>query len=104
MSDTVKQLFTGKMNELVLVLFALWAFPSEAFSRTPASPEGGLFIEAESFAEKGGWSVDQQFMDIMGSPYLIAHGMGVPVKDVSSLAAIAAAITAITSGETSLLS
>ena len=84
MSDTVKQLFTGKMNELVLVLFALWAFPSEAFSRTPASPEGGLFIEAESFAEKGGWSVDQQFMDIMGSPYLIAHGMGVPVKDAST--------------------
>ena len=25
--------------------------------------------------------VDQQFMDLMGSPYLIAHGMGVPVSD-----------------------
>lgn len=38
-------------------------------------------MEAESFAETGGWKIDQQFMDQMGSPYLIAHGMGVPVED-----------------------
>ena len=25
--------------------------------------------------------MDQQFMDLMGSPYLLAHGMGVPVDD-----------------------
>ena len=37
-----------------------------------------LFVEAESFSNKGGWKVDQQFMDLMGSPYLLAHGMGVP--------------------------
>ena len=41
----------------------------------------GIFVEAESFETKGGWCVDQQFMDLMGSPYLIAHGMGVPVED-----------------------
>lgn len=40
-----------------------------------------LFIETESFSHKGGWMVDQQFMDLMGSPYLLAHGMGVPVED-----------------------
>ncbi len=40
-----------------------------------------LLIEAESFGIKGGWVVDQQFMDIMGSPYLLAHGMGDPVPD-----------------------
>lgn len=40
-----------------------------------------LFVEAESFRTKGGWVVDQQFMDLMGSPYLMAHGMGVPVED-----------------------
>ena len=40
-----------------------------------------VFIEAESFSNKGGWVVDQQFMDLMGSPYLLAHGMGVPVDD-----------------------
>lgn len=38
-------------------------------------------LEAESFANKGGWVVDQQFMDRMGSPYLMAHGLGTPVKD-----------------------
>lgn len=43
-----------------------------------------LFVEAESFQQKGGWKVDQQFMDQMGSPYLLAHGMGVPVKDAST--------------------
>ena len=42
-----------------------------------------LFVEAESFSVKGGWQVDQQFMDVMGSPYLIAHGAGVPVEDAS---------------------
>ena len=40
-----------------------------------------LFVEAESFANKGGWVVDQQFMDQMGSPYLMAHGIGKPVAD-----------------------
>ncbi|MDR3194172.1 MAG: FAD-dependent oxidoreductase [Tannerella sp.] len=39
-----------------------------------------LFVEAESFEKKGGWVVDQQFMDLMGSPYLMAHGMGEPVE------------------------
>lgn len=43
-----------------------------------------LFVEAEGFSDKGGWKVDQQFMDLMGSPYLLAHGMGVPVDDASS--------------------
>lgn len=43
-----------------------------------------VFIEAESFSDKGGWVVDQQFMDLMGSSYLMAHGMGTPVKDAST--------------------
>ena len=43
-----------------------------------------ILVEAESFSDKGGWSVDQQFMDLMGSPYLIAHGMGQPVADAST--------------------
>ena len=40
-----------------------------------------VLVEAESFAETGGWKIDQQFMDVMGSPYLIAHGAGVPVGE-----------------------
>ncbi|HUX94896.1 MAG TPA: FAD-dependent oxidoreductase [Bacteroidales bacterium] len=40
-----------------------------------------VFLEAESFINKGGWVVDQQFIDVMGSPYLMAHGLGKPVAD-----------------------
>ena len=40
-----------------------------------------VLVEAEAFADKGGWSVDAQFMDQMGSPYLLAHGLGSPVAD-----------------------
>ncbi len=41
----------------------------------------GVLVEAESFADAGGWVVDQQSMDQMGSPYMLAHGLGKPVKD-----------------------
>lgn len=44
----------------------------------------GVFVECESFAEKGGWVLDQQFMSEMGSSYLLAHGMGKPVADAST--------------------
>lgn len=44
-----------------------------------------MLVEAESFANKGGWVVDQQFMDLMGSPYLMAHGMGKPVDNATTL-------------------
>lgn len=43
-----------------------------------------LYVEAESFEEKGGWVVDQQFMEQVGSSYLMAHGMGVPVADAKT--------------------
>ena len=46
-----------------------------------ASQAADLLVEAESFNTKGGWVVDQQFMDLMGSPYLLAHGLGTPVDD-----------------------
>ncbi|MCD8079192.1 MAG: FAD-dependent oxidoreductase [Bacteroides sp.] len=43
-----------------------------------------ILVEAESFSNKGGWVVDQQFMDLMGSPYLMAHGLGTPVADATT--------------------
>jgi hypothetical protein len=43
-----------------------------------------LLVEAESFQNPGGWSLDTQFIDLMGSPYLIAHGLGQPVKDAAT--------------------
>jgi len=51
-----------------------------AQGKAPTSNEF-LFLEAEGFDDLGGWDVDQQSMDYMGSPYLLAHGLGVPVKD-----------------------
>ncbi len=45
-----------------------------------------VLIEAESFDNKGGWKVDQQFVHSMGSPYLLAHGMGVPVANAKTKA------------------
>ncbi len=43
-----------------------------------------LLIEAESFKDKGGWLVDQQFVHLMGSPYLIAHGMGSATENATT--------------------
>ena len=40
-----------------------------------------VFLECEAFEEWGGWVNDTQFMDQMGSPYLLAHGLGRPVAD-----------------------
>lgn len=49
-----------------------------------------ILVETESFADKGGWALDQQFMDLMGSPYLLAHGMGIPVEDAMTTVSIPA--------------
>jgi hypothetical protein len=46
--------------------------------------EETVFVEAESFREPGGWSLDTQFITEMGSPYLLAHGLGNPVADATT--------------------
>lgn len=43
------------------------------------------FIETESFENLGGWVVDTQYIDRMGSSYLMAHGLGIPVQPASTL-------------------
>lgn len=43
-----------------------------------------VLVEAENFKNTGGWVIDQQFMDEMGSPFLLAHGLGQPVADASA--------------------
>lgn len=60
---------------IIISLLVLCGLPVSIFASS------NLWIEAENFSDKGGWVVDQQFMDQMGSPYLMAHGMGMPVKD-----------------------
>ena len=48
-----------------------------------------VLVEAEAFDDTGGWVVDQQFMDLMGSPYLLAHGLGQPLPDATTKVSIA---------------
>lgn len=55
---------------------------STAF-RTAGAAE--LLVEAESFDQSGGWSLDTQFIQQMGSPYLLAHGLGRPVADATAV-------------------
>ena len=43
-----------------------------------------VLIETELFETKGGWSIDSQFIDQMGSPYLLAHGLGEAVEDATT--------------------
>ena len=43
-----------------------------------------VLVETESFENLGGWELDTQFIDNMGSPYLIAHGLGKPVADATT--------------------
>jgi len=49
-----------------------------------AEPSRDVLVEAEAFAQSGGWVIDQQSMDQMGSPYVLAHGLGVPVQDATT--------------------
>jgi len=50
--------------------------------------ENELWLEAESFDTLGGWVIDQQSMGQMGSAYVMAHGMGIPVHDAETACTI----------------
>ena len=54
------------------------------FAAALAAHADTVLIEAESFDDWGGWVNDTQFMDQMGSPYLLAHGLGKPVADAKT--------------------
>lgn len=43
-----------------------------------------VWIETELFQNKGGWTHESQFIDEMGSPYLLAHGLGYPVANAET--------------------
>ena len=48
-----------------------------------------MLIEAEDFDHYGGWVLDSQFEEQMGSPYLMAHGVGHPVADAQTTISVA---------------
>ena len=53
-----------------------------------ADTERVIWLEAEQFEKRGGWSNDSQFVDLTGSPYLLATGVGRPVDDAVTTARI----------------
>ncbi len=59
-------------------------FLSLVLGASLAAAADTVLVEAESFKNLGGWALDTQFIDIMGSPYLLAHGLGEPVKDATT--------------------
>jgi len=82
------------MKGLWLTCAGLWAAWGVAASTCAADAiSGAVLVEAESFPQRGGWVVDPQFMDVMGSPYLLAHGLGRPVADAATDVEVPAAGT-----------
>ena len=64
------------MKRLMTTLMALgaaWTVSAET-----------ILLECEQFKDLGGWSIDSQFIDEMGSSYLLAHGLGHPVADATT--------------------
>ena len=47
-----------------------------------------LYLEAERFDDVGGWTIDAQFRQLMGSTYLLAAGIGEPVRDATTKVAV----------------
>ena len=72
--------FVVRISSTVISLLAVAGFLWTAQARA----EHMVLVEAEGFTDTGGWVIDPQFMDLMGSPYLLAHGLGIQVRDAST--------------------
>lgn len=72
--------FIGFLGNSSLALLATNSYAHGA----PTASKEFVFVEAEQFAHHGGWELDQQSMEQMGSPYLLAHGLGIPVPDATT--------------------
>ena len=46
--------------------------------------DNNIFLETETFANLGGWTIDTQSYEALGSFYVLAHGIGKPVEDAST--------------------
>ena len=51
--------------------------------------DNSILLLASQFEQYGGWVLDQQFFDLMGSTYLLAHGLGEPVADAVTVCQVA---------------
>ncbi len=61
----------SKLLGIIILMFLMF----------PVLAQNHVFVETESFEDKGGWVIDQQSFVVMNSSYIMAHGMGRPVKD-----------------------
>ena len=78
------------LGHRLILLFACLGVSSISASAASAAT---LLVEAESFEDRGGWKLDTQFIRAMGSPYLLAHGLGQPVADATTTVRIPTAGT-----------
>lgn len=79
-------LFGRRIARLGATVIIPWFFAGPLMAGPET--ESPLLVEAEGFEDTGGWVIDPQFMDLMGSPYLLAHGLGVPVGDATTKVSI----------------
>jgi len=75
------------MRRTALVLAASLCLLPGTASLLPAAEL--IWVETEQFADRGGWTCDGQFLDLMGSPYLMAVGLGTPVGDAHTTLTVA---------------
>ncbi len=84
---------TGRLSWWVAILLCgvLRLEGSARASAPSAEAEEIIWVEAERFQDIGGWTIDAQFRQLMGSTYLIAAGTGEPVADAVTRVRIPAA-------------
>src|SRR3990172_7979138 len=63
------------VRAITALLLALGCLAGSARAGDP------VWLETERFDDRGGWTNDAQFIDQIGSPYLMAIGLGEPVED-----------------------
>ncbi|MDD4870288.1 MAG: FAD-dependent oxidoreductase, partial [Kiritimatiellae bacterium] len=69
------------IKHLVVIMFLILGI---GCMHAIAADNNIVMLEAELFQNSGGWVVDQQAMDQMGSSFLLAHGLGNPVADATT--------------------
>jgi len=76
--DTSVQMFSACVGSLIALALIAGASPAAA------AEKHDVLIEADSFADYGGWVLDPQYITRMGSSFPLAHGLGKPVANAKT--------------------